>query len=259
MDADRRRAHRAAIRYTGLSDRGASKRDACFTIVKEVRCGSASVGASAVIVQRCGPRHGHWFLEWQRGVTAAAEAVAGYRATDVYPPAGALQQEWVIVIHFDQASSLQAWLDSPVRAQWVEKLRARAVDFDVKSMPAGFGAWFSAQAQPADGPPDWKIVVAVVLALFPTVMLLTVFPMPYAAPLGFAASMLIGNFLSVSLLQWAVSPALNRVLGPWLRANSDKDRAFSIAGLVGSLRAGCPGPAVSPAGDWPAMARCAIE
>src|SRR5262249_46517507 len=54
--------------------------------------------------------------------------------------------------------------------------------------------------QSHSAPPSWKIVMTVVLALFPTVMLLAVFPGPYTAPLGFAAAMLIGNFLSVSIL-----------------------------------------------------------
>jgi antibiotic biosynthesis monooxygenase (ABM) superfamily enzyme len=189
-------------------------------------------GASAVIVQRVRPADADWFLEWQRGVSAVAETVAGYRATDVYPPADGQQSEWVIVIHFDNAGSLQAWLNSSVRAQWVEKLRARAGEFEVREMPAGFGAWFSEHAQPANAPPSWKIVVTVVLGLFPTVMLLAVFPGPYTAALGFAASMLIGNFLSVSILQWAVSPLLDRVLRPWLKANSANDRAFSISGFV---------------------------
>jgi antibiotic biosynthesis monooxygenase (ABM) superfamily enzyme len=76
------------------------------------------------------------------------------------------------------------------------------------------------------------MVVTVVLGLFPTVMLLAVFPGPYTACLGFAASMLVGNFLSVAILQWVVMPALTRVLDPWLKATSDKQRAFSVVGML---------------------------
>jgi hypothetical protein len=44
--------------------------------------------------------------------------------------------------------------------------------------------------------------------------------------------MLIGNALSVSILQWAVMPALNVLLGPWLHANEPRGKAFSAGGLV---------------------------
>jgi hypothetical protein len=47
-----------------------------------------------------------------------------------------------------------------------------------------------------------------------------------------AVSMLIGNALSVSLLQWLVTPLVTKLLAPWLKANTEKDRGFSIAGLV---------------------------
>lgn len=35
----------------------------------------------------------------------------------------------------------------------------------------------------------------------------------------------------MSILQWAAMPVLNILLAPWLKANSDKQRAFSIGGL----------------------------
>ena len=175
-------------------------------------------------------------MDWQRGVTAAAEGFAGYRATDIYPPAGGPDDQWVIALHFDDEKSLQQWLGSPVRAQWVEKLRAKASDFEVKMLPGGFGAWFTGlQRESQAAPPGWKMVVTVVLALFPTVVLINLIAGPYLSKLGFAFSMLIGNFLSVSILQWGVTPRLTRVLRPWLNADMTRQRAFSLGGLVALL------------------------
>jgi antibiotic biosynthesis monooxygenase (ABM) superfamily enzyme len=190
--------------------------------------------ASAVIVQRIAPDSAAWFLDWQRGIDDAARQFAGYRGSDVYPPSDGQSDQYVVVIHFDNETSLQQWLGSPLRAEWVAKLRARAGDFDLQALPGGFGAWFTGQSRKGQAPPPpaWKMVVTVVLGLFPTVMLLAIFPGPYTARLGFAASMLIGNFLSVSILQWVVMPALTKALGPWLRANGDKQRAFSVVGTL---------------------------
>ncbi len=172
-------------------------------------------------------------MEWQRGVTGAAESFAGYRGTDVYPPADNQRDEWVVVIHFDDEKSLKEWLGSPTRAEWVEKLRTQVGQFELKALPGGFGPWFAGLAQGQEGapPPSWKIALTVLLGLYPTVMVLTLFPGPYIQPLGPALAMLIGNALSVALLQWAVMPLLNILLASWLKANSDNQRAWSVGGL----------------------------
>src|SRR5262245_28839667 len=193
--------------------------------------------ASSVIVHRVPPDRGEQFLELQRGITEAAKAFPGYQATEVYPPAERQQSEWVVVIHFDGPETLQRWLDSPVRAEWIGKLRNQTGDFRLKTLPTGFGAWFASLVNGSDGalPPSWKIALTVLLALYPTVMVLAIGLGPYLSPLGPAVSMLIGNALSVSILQWAVTPALRALLAPWLRANKPNQRTFSLGGVVAIL------------------------
>ena len=191
--------------------------------------------ASAVIIHRIPGDQEEWFLDWQRGVTAAAEAFSGYRGTDIYPATSLRPGVWVVVLHFDEDRSLQQWLDSPTRAEWVAKLTARIGTFDVTPLAGGFGVWFAEQSERGKPPPGWKMVATVLLALYPTVMLLTIFPGPFVQPLGFAVAMVIGNALSVSLLQYVVMPVLTRILRPWLAANLPEQRNFSLAGLGGIL------------------------
>jgi hypothetical protein len=192
--------------------------------------------ASAVVVQQVPEAGVDWFLDWQRGVTEAMAAFAGHQGTEVYPPPGGRGGEWVVVIGFDDERSLQAWLDSPVRRQWVEKLQAQIGAFALKVVPGGFGPWFAGCLDgSASAPPSWKMALVVLLGLYPTVMLLTLFPGPYVQPLGLALAMLIGNALSVCLLQWAVMPALSRLWASWLGANGVGRRAFSAAGVAAIL------------------------
>ena len=54
-------------------------------------------------------------MEWQRGITEAAQRFAGYRSTDLYPPSGAEVNEWVAVMQFETGEEMQRWLDSPER------------------------------------------------------------------------------------------------------------------------------------------------
>jgi antibiotic biosynthesis monooxygenase (ABM) superfamily enzyme len=190
--------------------------------------------ASAVIVQRVPAEAAQRFMEWQRGVTAVAEGFPGYRGTEVYPPADPQQGEWVVVIHFDSNDSLRRWLDSPERARWVERLRTEVGDFQLRTLPGGFGPWFAGldRGPEAAPPPSWKFALTVLLALYPTVMLLTVFPGMFTKSWWPAVAMLLSNALSVSLLQWAVTPVLTRLLVPWLKARGVEQRRLTVAGTV---------------------------
>ena len=113
------------------------------------------------------------------------------------------------------------------------KLPAGFPNFRLKTLPTGFGAWFAAQLDhPAGQPPPWKMALTVLLGLYPTVMLLTILVGPLLAHLGTAGSMLVGNALSVSILQWGFMPLLQPLLGPWLLAGADTSRTRSAVWLV---------------------------
>jgi antibiotic biosynthesis monooxygenase (ABM) superfamily enzyme len=104
----------------------------------------------------------------------------------------------------------------------------------VKTLPGGFGAWFTGLFGPAlqPLPASWKIAQSVLLGLYPTAMLLTIFVGAHTKHLGRAADMLLGNALGVILLQWVVMPVIQVVLSPWLRATGPAGRAVTIWGLV---------------------------
>jgi len=190
--------------------------------------------ASSVIMHRIPPERSDDFLEWQRGVTLAAQDFPGYRSTVIYPPVESGSQEWVTVVEFDSQESLRNWLDSTVREEWVSRLPREIADFRLKTLLNGFGPWFGSLVQGADEalPPSWKMFLTVLLGLYPTVMLLTLWVGPYTSPLGLSLSMLIGNALSVAILQWAVVPALTALLAPWLGAPGSKSQWLAAGGAV---------------------------
>ena len=186
--------------------------------------------ASSVIVQRVAPKCAEMFLKWQRGITAVSATFPHYQSTEIYPPQGQ-QDEWVVIMHFDDQQSLKHWLASPERADWIAKLPCEIHDFRLKMLPEGFGGWFTgldAEAQPL---PHWKMFVTVLFALYPTVMLLTLFLSPFINRFGPAVAILIGNAVSVAFLEWLGMPVLSRWLGSWLHANGKEQRATSLIGL----------------------------
>jgi uncharacterized protein len=189
---------------------------------------------STVVVQRVPASLVPRFLECQRALTEAAKRFPGYQSTELFPPADEQPEEWVGVIHFDDERSLKRWLDSPVRAESVKKLRAEIGEFQLKTLPSGFGVWFAGLATGPEGTPtpSWKIAMTVLLGLYPTVMLLFVFIGRYLSPLGAATAMLISNTFSVAIGQWVTMPLLTNGLRPWFDANGPDKRLLSIGGLL---------------------------
>ena len=145
------------------------------------------------------------------------------------PDRHSARDEWVVLMHFHDEECLTRWLDSPERGRRVEELRAKVGDFHLKTLEDGFGPWFVRQDQtePA-APASWKMALTVLLALFPTVMVLTIIVGPLTLPLGLAASMLVGNAMSISILQWVVMPLLD----PWLRGGQSVWRLTPVLILL---------------------------
>jgi uncharacterized protein len=191
--------------------------------------------ATAVVVQTVPLEQSDEFLEWQRGITREASLHPGYKYTEIYQPAPTTKAEWVTVVHFESNALLEDWIKSPVRQKWVDDFKKRFGDFTLKRV-GGFDAWFSGVEGEDEKIPDWKMVLTVVAALYPTVMVLTYWLLtPFLKPLPFAAQMLIGNIASVSFLQWVAMPFLTRRLSFWLRPTKATGLGITLAGLAGIL------------------------
>jgi antibiotic biosynthesis monooxygenase (ABM) superfamily enzyme len=203
------------------SNAGAARR------LPEVR----GVRASSVIVQRVAPEAREAFMEWQRGITAAAADFPGYQTTEIYPPLDQ-RQEWVVILHFDDQKTLQDWLTSPTRAEWVARRPYDSRDYRLKTLPSGFGPWFAGLTEDGGPLPHWKMILTVLFGLYPTVMLLAIFLAPYTQRLGLAAAMLISNAASVCFLEFVGTPITRWLLRPWLRAGGKEGRTTSLVGLV---------------------------
>jgi antibiotic biosynthesis monooxygenase (ABM) superfamily enzyme len=159
------------------------------------------------------------YLEWRRKAIAAQAHYPGYLATEFFKPHGTFQNEWVDIVRYRSVDDLNRWMESEERQSLLEEL-----DPIVESMHAhpmtGLEGWFALNREPGatvSGPPRWKQVLAVLFALYPTVMALR-FLNPLWRSLPLAQSMLIGNLLSVSALTYLVMPRVGQLLGFWLEA-----------------------------------------
>jgi hypothetical protein len=175
------------------------------------------------------------YLQWRRRAIAAQAHYPGYLATEFFEPRGALQEEWVDIVRYDSLADLSIWMESNERRDLLEELESIVETMQAHRV-TGLEGWFAVNSAPiAEGsaPPSWKQALAVLLALYPTVMVLT-YLNPLMRDLSPSVQMLISNALSVGLLTWLVMPRVTQLLSFWLGAAvGDWKREAAGLGTVG--------------------------
>jgi antibiotic biosynthesis monooxygenase (ABM) superfamily enzyme len=167
------------------------------------------------------------FQNWHANLRKSAQQFKGYIRTDLCPPVKAEQLKWYSIMHFESADHLSNWLNSEIRQGLIAEGKEFIESYQFKSFTTGLEGWFSHRKN-ADqlglDAPAWKQNLAVILGLYPTVMLqsllFTKLGMMQHWP--FASSMLINNIISTSILTWVVMPSVTKAMNFWLQPAPNK-------------------------------------
>ncbi|BAU10399.1 hypothetical protein LEP3755_08830 [Leptolyngbya sp. NIES-3755] len=183
------------------------------------------------------------FQNWQRALIQNAETHDGFARADFCPPLQCADGviKWYSIVHFNAPDHLNDWLNSDDRAELVQSGRSIFENYKFKSFTTGLEGWFSTEAgqeRSSLGPPPWKQVMAVVLGLYPLVMIQS----KLFALWGWQSSAsltLISNFITSSLLTWAVMPNITKGFRFWLqpafRASERKQDLIGAAIVLTAL------------------------
>ncbi|QDU60596.1 hypothetical protein Pan216_14430 [Planctomycetes bacterium Pan216] len=190
--------------------------------------------ALAIAFQRIPADRQQAYRDWQDGISQVARRFPGFISAFAECPMSEHPEEWITLISFDSREHLEGWLRSPERDHWVERYVREIGQYELRRVQGGLEEWFAIAArddrQPA--PPAWKMMLTVILALYPTLMTLNLTIGPAFRSFDFATAMLLKNLMSVPILQWIVMPLLTKVLGPWLHPKRRR-RLTDVAGAVG--------------------------
>jgi antibiotic biosynthesis monooxygenase (ABM) superfamily enzyme len=176
------------------------------------------------------------YARWQEQINAAAAGFPGFQEARVFPAHPPYQAEWAVAYSFDNPAHLQSWIESKERREWLERGQPLFEQTSERHLAGGFANWFSPQLGGGlTPPPGWKQVMATLLALYPTVMLLslTLGPVLDGLRLPLAAAMFFSDLASCTLLQYLVMSWVNRGFGFWLAPDpATRERANLVGTAV---------------------------
>jgi antibiotic biosynthesis monooxygenase (ABM) superfamily enzyme len=187
--------------------------------VREQRIASLRTAPEPVTVvfsQRIVPDHHPEFLSLYDDVADRLSKFHGFLGSDLLPPVGGVQEEFVIVASFASRTDLDRWLESDDRRAWVETAEMLIEGDRTMNVVGGFGGWFPSVGPRLQGPKRWKQAVAVLLALFPTALAVTLVRIELAPDMNVVAAVFVGNVIGVAALSFVLMPLVTRWLRPWL-------------------------------------------
>lgn len=175
---------------------------------------------TTMFARRVHPRDQDQYEQWLTGISRCSSGFPGNLGTTILRPGGE-RGDYVAITHFANEATARAWMDSPERRAWLDKLESISVECERVDSLAGMESWFTVGAlSDAVPPPRYKTAVMVLLGLYPTVMVLGLVLDPLLADLPVALARLVALSCSVATMVWLVLPLLTRLFKRWLHADA---------------------------------------
>jgi hypothetical protein len=153
------------------------------------------------------------FEEWAHGITAEATRFPGHLGATWLRPQGK-DRRYHTILRFSDGARLSAWLESPERDHWMERLDGLA--HEDRAHTTGMETWFSLPDRSVTAPPRWKMALVTFSGVYPLSLLLQATAVPLAKQWPLPLRSLVFPVILVPLLTYLIMPMLSRLLRRWL-------------------------------------------
>ena len=173
------------------------------------------------------------FESFQRKMNDEALRFEGYRGQSIsYEEIDDGQSlEATTRIVFEDIGQCLSWLDSPERRRLLHQAEmSMNYRYRAKLEADSFDQWI--QVRRPEKVPIWKVNVLVWLALYPSVMVLTLMGSSTLGQMPLPLNMLISNGITVALTGYCLVPWLSRLYGGWLKTSSNRITWVGLASVL---------------------------
>ena len=170
---------------------------------------------TAVASFRVKPGNEHRYRDLHERLVARLASFPGFLRSELFVPVEGVQDETVVVFAFDSRAHLDAWLGSDERRAMLEEIEPYLDGERTVNVVGGFAGWFGAPGMA--NVRHWKQAALVLLAIFPTTVVITRLRMWALPDVHWVLAIFIGNALGVVALTWLLMPRLTRWFAGWLR------------------------------------------
>lgn len=174
---------------------------------------------TAVITHRVRSGREAGYEEWIKGIAADARQFEGHLGVNILRPEPGETSDYVVVLQFDSATNLEAWLNSEVRKGWIDRVQPLIQEQESVQVLTGLEGWFQLpkQASPK-APKRYKQAILVWVG----VMLVSLIVHPLLTPvmqyLPWLLRVAVSVAITVGLLTYVIMPRLTRWFKGWLFA-----------------------------------------
>ncbi|MDW3095014.1 MAG: antibiotic biosynthesis monooxygenase [Gammaproteobacteria bacterium] len=156
------------------------------------------------------------YEQWLKDITNVSNSFKGNQGTTIIRPSGN-NLEYISVVQFDSTENLENWLNSELRAEWINKLDTITLDSQEVTTLTGMEKWFTLPDRSiSQAPPKYKTAILLVLGLYPLVLLLDYILSPFVSDWSYLIQILLSIILSVPIMVWLIMPWLTRLFFKWL-------------------------------------------
>jgi antibiotic biosynthesis monooxygenase (ABM) superfamily enzyme len=182
--------------------------------------GSKDEGATVVITHRVREGKQADYESWLDEIAPLCRASLGHLDWHIIRPIPGLTETYTVIIRFDTRAHLQDWMESPVRAGLIEKVRPLLVTGDDFFTSSGLDFWFTPAGAKAKLPVRWKQYLVTWSAIYPLVLGVPSVVTPVLRHLGIPSNRFLTTLAVtgavVFLMVYIVMPRYTRLIKRWL-------------------------------------------
>jgi len=177
-------------------------------------------GATVVITHRVRNDKHPDYEKWVEEIAPLAKEACGHLDWHIVRPIPGLSETYTVIIRFDTEAHLKEWMDSPIRARLIDKVRPLLVTGDDFFISSGLDFWFAPVGAQAQVPVRWKQYLVTWSAIYPLVLGVPFFVTPVLRYLGIPDIRFISTFavtgIVVCLMVYVVMPRYTKLIQRWL-------------------------------------------